>query len=198
MLPETGVCVCLCTCTFVCAHTPIWASTPEHSANLLHSYANKISYWKKMKLAQSRSFMHFALYVLFLFPFLNTSSYLPSLCALSSLHFSVYFFLVLMVTIQSMEFSRTEYWSKQLFPSPGDLPNPGNELGSPALREDSLPTELSGKPRWLLKQLKMTSERDDFSSVVSDYLQPHELQHARPPCLSPTPGVYSNSCPSSQ
>ena len=35
-------------------------------------------------------------------------------------------------------------------------------------------------------------------SVMSDSLQPHELQHARPPCPSPTPGVYSNSCPSSQ
>ena len=34
-------------------------------------------------------------------------------------------------------------------------------------------------------------------SVVSDSLQPHELQHTRPPCPSPTPGVYSNSCPSS-
>ena len=35
-------------------------------------------------------------------------------------------------------------------------------------------------------------------SVMSDSLQPHELQHARPPCLSPTPGVHLNSCPSSQ
>ena len=34
--------------------------------------------------------------------------------------------------------------------------------------------------------------------VVSDSFRPHELQHARPPCLSPTPGVYSNSCPLSQ
>ena len=34
--------------------------------------------------------------------------------------------------------------------------------------------------------------------VVSDSLQPHGLQHTRPPCPSPTPGVYSNSCPSSQ
>ena len=34
-------------------------------------------------------------------------------------------------------------------------------------------------------------------SVVSDSLRPHELQHARPPCSSPTPGVYSDSCPSS-
>ena len=35
-------------------------------------------------------------------------------------------------------------------------------------------------------------------SVVSDSLRPHELQHARPPCPSPTPGVHSDSCPSSQ
>ena len=32
-------------------------------------------------------------------------------------------------------------------------------------------------------------------SVVSDSLRPHESQHPRPPCPSPTPGVYSNSCP---
>ena len=32
-------------------------------------------------------------------------------------------------------------------------------------------------------------------SVLSDSLWPHESQHARPPCPSPTPGVYSNSCP---
>jgi len=35
-------------------------------------------------------------------------------------------------------------------------------------------------------------------SVVSDSLRPHELQHARPPCPSPTPRVHSDSCPSSQ
>ena len=45
---------------------------------------------------------------------------------------------------------------------------------------------------------------DSFSSVqfsrsvVSDSLWPHELQHARPPCPSPTPGVHSDSCPLSQ
>ena len=40
-----------------------------------------------------------------------------------------------------------------------------------------------------------------FSSVAQvcpDSLRPHGPQHTRPPCLSPTPGVYSNSCPSSQ
>ena len=35
-------------------------------------------------------------------------------------------------------------------------------------------------------------------SVLSNSLRPHELQHARPPCPSPTPRVYSNSCPLSR
>ena len=35
-------------------------------------------------------------------------------------------------------------------------------------------------------------------SVVPNSLRPHESQHARPPCPSPTPGVHSDSCPSSQ
>ena len=35
-------------------------------------------------------------------------------------------------------------------------------------------------------------------SVTSDSLRPHESRHARPPCPSPTPRVYPNSCPSSQ
>ena len=35
-------------------------------------------------------------------------------------------------------------------------------------------------------------------SVMSNCFRPHGLQHARPPCPSPTSGTYSNSCPSSQ
>ena len=46
----------------------------------------------------------------------------------------------------SMEFSRQEHWSGLLFPSPGNLPNPGIEPRSPALQEDSLPSEPPGKP----------------------------------------------------
>ena len=44
-----------------------------------------------------------------------------------------------------MEFSRQEYWSGLPFPSPGDLPDPGNEPGSPALQADTLPSEPPGK-----------------------------------------------------
>ena len=45
----------------------------------------------------------------------------------------------------SMGFSRQEYWSGLPFPSPGDLPNPGIEPGSPALQTDVLLSEPPGK-----------------------------------------------------
>ena len=44
-----------------------------------------------------------------------------------------------------MEFSKPEYWSGYLFPSPTDLPNPGIEPRSPILQADSLPDEPSEK-----------------------------------------------------
>ena len=44
----------------------------------------------------------------------------------------------------SMEFSRQEYWSGLPFPSPGDLPDLGIELGSPTLQADALPSEPPG------------------------------------------------------
>ena len=47
-------------------------------------------------------------------------------------------------TALSMGFSRQEYWSGLPLSSPGDLPNPGVESGSPALQADSLPTEPQG------------------------------------------------------
>ena len=46
----------------------------------------------------------------------------------------------------SMEFSRQDYWSGLPFPSPGDLPNQGTELASPALQEDSLLLSHWGSP----------------------------------------------------
>ena len=46
-----------------------------------------------------------------------------------------------------------------------------------------------GKPQERISSVQFSR------SVVSDSLRPHESQHARPPCPSPIPGVYSNSCP---
>ena len=52
---------------------------------------------------------------------------------------------------------------------------------------------------WNLLWVIIRKSAVQFShSVVSNSLWPHRLQHARPPCLSPTPRVYSNSCPLSQ
>ena len=70
---------------------------------------------------------------------------------------------------------------------------------------------LFNEPRFLLFNLRAAQLRayyvlkyddfyydDQFSSVVSDSMRLHGVQHARPPCPSPTLGVYSNSCPLSQ
>ena len=49
----------------------------------------------------------------------------------------------------SMGFSRQEYWRGLLFPSPGDLPDPGIEPRSPALRADALTSEPPVHPRYV-------------------------------------------------
>ena len=86
-------------------------------------------------------------------------------------------------------FSRQEYWNGLPFPPPGDLSNSMIEPRSPTLQAGSLPPEPLGKPMY----------RHQFiCSVVSNSLRPHGLQHARPPCPSPTPGACSDLCPSSQ
>ena len=46
----------------------------------------------------------------------------------------------------SMGFSRQEYWTGVPFPSPGDLPDPGTEPGSPAFQAEALTSEPPGKP----------------------------------------------------
>ena len=51
----------------------------------------------------------------------------------------------------SMAFSRLEYWSGLPFPSPGNLPNPGIESGSPTLQTDTLLSEPQGRPQAFLQ-----------------------------------------------
>ena len=63
-------------------------------------------------------------------------------------------------------------------------------VGSSKKQESSRKTSTST----LLTMPKPLTVSDQISrSVVSDSLRPHELQHARPPCPSPTPGVHSDS-----
>ena len=77
----------------------------------------------------------------------------------------------------SMGFTRQEYWSGKLFPSSGDLPDPGIKPGPPASQADSLPSELPQK-------LRRSTSVQFSHSVLSNSLRPHESQHARPPCPS--------------
>ena len=65
----------------------------------------------------------------------------------------------------SMGLSRQAHWSGRPCPSPGDLPNPGIELTSPALQADSLPTEPPGKPCWEAFHSKWVREKINHSMV---------------------------------
>ena len=87
-------------------------------------------------------------------------------------------------------------WRKKCLPTPVFL-----------LGEFHVQRSLVCDNHWGFKELKTTEQLTlslqlssvHFSrSVVSDCLRSHELQHARPPCPSPTPRLYSNSSPSSQ
>ena len=89
-----------------------------------------------------------------------------------------------------MEFSRQEYWSGLPFPPPGIFPTQGSNSVKSALSpasQDSLLLSHLGSPSILFSH-----------SVMSSSFRPQGLQHARLPCPSPTPRVYSNSCPSSR
>ena len=76
-----------------------------------------------------------------------------------------------------------------------------NSIGKQAL--SLLITQICKKFSYVISSLKVSiifnlllfSSVHFSRSVVSDFLQPHGLQHARPLCPSPTPRVYPNSCP---
>ena len=68
-------------------------------------------------------------------------------------------------------------------PSPGDLPDPGI---------NPVPHKLAGGRFTYFRSVQFSC------SVMSDSLQPHGLQYASPPCPSPIPRAYSNSCPLSR
>ena len=83
----------------------------------------------------------------------------------------------------SMRFSRQEYWSGLSFPLPGGLPDPGSEptfFASPALADGLFTTGPPEKPARRLCCL--------VTSVVSDSVQPHELQCSRLLCPWDSPG----------
>ena len=80
-----------------------------------------------------------------------------------------------------MDFSRQEYWSGLPFPSPGDLPDPGIELGSPALQTGAFTIWATRKPPKVnLISIKhsntnMIHSDSESCSVLSYSLRPHGL-----------------------
>ena len=86
--------------------------------------------------------------------------------------------------------------------------SPGQKsgMGSCSLLQGIFPIQGSdpGLPHCMQILYQLSHQGSPFSSiqfshsVMSNSLRPHELQHARPPCSSPTRGVYSNSCPLSR
>ena len=96
------------------------------------------------------------------------------------------------------------HWGRKWQPTPVFLPGesqgPGSLLGCrlgvaqsrTQLKQLSSSTgkhDRTTEPNWYISSVQFSH------SVVSDSLWPHELRHARPPCPSPTAGVYPNSCP---
>ena len=83
-------------------------------------------------------------------------------------------------------FSRQKYWSGLPFPSPEDFPKPAMNLGL-----------LHWRQTLYHLRHQSSSSVQSLSRVRLFVILSHESQHARLPCPSPTPRVYSNSCTSS-
>ena len=96
---------------------------------------------------------------------------------------------------QTMEFSRQEYWSGLPFISPGDLPNPGIEPGSPALQANTLPSEPAGKPHGLYITLNPNpnpNSPDQNTGVASLSLLQGIFQTQG---SDPSPALHTDSLP---
>ena len=74
-----------------------------------------------------------------------------------------------------------------------------NEVTGPKQKLWSIVDVLGDESKiWWCKEQYHSSSVQFSRSVMFDYLRPHEPQHARPPCPSPTPRVHPNPCPLSQ
>ena len=66
-----------------------------------------------------------------------------------------------------MGFLKQEYWSRLLFPPPGDLPDPGIEPKFPALADGFLATEPPGKPGKFNRGSELNKGKSDFNSYLT-------------------------------
>ena len=88
---------------------------------------------------------------------------------------------------EAEDINKWQEYTEELYKK--DLHDPDNRNGVITHLE---PDILECEVKWAFSSVQFSS------SVVSDSFRPHELQHAKPPCPSPSPRVYSNSCPSCQ
>ena len=86
----------------------------------------------------------------------------------------------------SMEFSKQQYWSRLPFPSPGDLPNPEMEPGSPTLQADAFPSEPPGKhapnieaPQYISQTLTDITVEIDSNAIITGNFNPPLTQMDR-------------------
>ena len=99
----------------------------------------------------------------------------------------------------SMWFSRQECWSGLPFPSPGDLPDPGIKLGSPALQADALSSKLPGKPSklWSLANYQGSCRKPRLRVSHSEVQVAHWHWNGTEPLnwwdLMPIPGRWCQS-----
>ena len=74
--------------------------------------------------------------------------------------------------------SSTPHWSGLPFPSPGDLPDPGMEPGSPALQEDSLPSAPPGKPSAVMRSQRggqdLVTQEQQQQCHISVFMHVHD------------------------
>ena len=85
----------------------------------------------------------------------------------------------------SMKFSRQEYWNGLPFPSPWDLPNPGNKPRSPELQADSLPFDPQGSPMDYLSiphllLFHIMSARCEIQALSFTHTHTHTHTHTQP------------------
>ena len=98
------------------------------------------------------------------------------------------------LTIKANDLRTVPIWEQSLhgLPESSRLPSYAALMSTLPMPAFPLSEHVTSSGNWLIISSVQFSH-----SVVSDSFRPHESQHARPPCPSPSPGVHPNSCPSS-
>ena len=137
--PYPGVCPSSCPLNLWC-HPTIWSSVTIFfclwQANILQDIFSRQEYWRGWKWKSPSLVPLFATMLLHPWDF-------PGMSTGVGCHF------LLQWTVQSMQFSRAEYWSGYLLPSPDTLPKPGSNPGLPDFRQILYQLSHKGSPRIL-------------------------------------------------